>query len=471
MTVMPPEIQWYIARDGKQYGPLSDAEMGLFMRGGHLKPADLVWRPGFSDWLPAVVAFPTLGQAATQLPHPGSAKPPPPASSPPAEQASRSGATPASDHNASSQPSGAGGGYTQQSPTARGNGPAASGQPGLQPQPAVQHGATHSSQPKTQSPNTQGKGQTGDPSSVRPSGGRSIVSVEQGYPQDDAQSDGRGRHSLGRMAAIAAALLVVAGGGWLTYANREAVKKVVSSFVAGGSGSARNVDASIPAFVAEGATADAIDARFQKTPLWSVVKRGFPEWYGEQLLATTKLKADNKPDATITKHLLEALVALRRKHANDALAASTPKLVSIASAFLGNLKKISAQNTATCYSFISQGETSPAIIDLLQQPGAETGLQAQVTAVFEAIADGRKSPVKHASPEKADYDALAEQLTKIGWSQADLQLFADPRALARTSHERVCKMVQDWFGAHIAVKDSGAQERLLIETLRPVVAG
>lgn len=472
MTVMPPEIQWYIAREGKQYGPLSDAEMGLFMRGGHLKPADLVWRPGFSDWLPAVVAFPTLGQAATQLPHPGGARPLAPASSPPTDQASRSGATPASDQSAGSQPSGTGGGYAQQSSTARGIGASASGQPGLQPQPAVQNGASHSSQPKTQLTNTPGKVPTGDQSSVRSSGGRSIVSVEQGYPQDDSQSDGRGRKGLGRMAAIAAAaLLVVGGGGWLTYVNREVVKSVVSSFVAGGSGSARNVDSSIPAFVAEGATADAIDARFQKTPLWSVVKRGFPDWYGEQLLATTKLKADKKPDAAITRHLLEALVALRRKHANDALAASTPKLVSIASAFLGNLKKISAHNTATCYSFISQGEASPAIIDLLQQPGAETGLQAQVTAVFEAITDGRKSPVKHASPEKADYDALAEQLTKIGWSQADLQLFADPRALARTSHERVCKMVQDWFGAHIAVKDSGAQERLLIETLRPVVAG
>ena len=27
MTVMPPDIQWYIARDGKQYGPLSDSEI------------------------------------------------------------------------------------------------------------------------------------------------------------------------------------------------------------------------------------------------------------------------------------------------------------------------------------------------------------------------------------------------------------------------------------------------------------
>lgn len=56
-------------------------------------------------------------------------------------------------------------------------------------------------------------------------------------------------------------------------------------------------------------------------------------------------------------------------------------------------------------------------------------------------------------------------------SQADLQLFADPKSLARSPPERVCSMVQDWFAAHLAVKDAATQERLLVETLRPVVAG
>ena len=32
-------------------------------------------------------------------------------------------------------------------------------------------------------------------------------------------------------------------------------------------------------------------------------------------------------------------------------------------------------------------------------------------------------------------------------------------------------MVQDWFSAHIAITDLEAQERLLVETLVPVVAG
>ena len=32
-------------------------------------------------------------------------------------------------------------------------------------------------------------------------------------------------------------------------------------------------------------------------------------------------------------------------------------------------------------------------------------------------------------------------------------------------------MVQDWFAAQLGIKDRGVQVRLLVESLRPVVAG
>ena len=55
---MPPEpVQWYLARDGQQYGPLSDAEMRKFNELGHLRSTDLVWRKDFSDWRPADQVF------------------------------------------------------------------------------------------------------------------------------------------------------------------------------------------------------------------------------------------------------------------------------------------------------------------------------------------------------------------------------------------------------------------------------
>ena len=57
MTGTETEIQWYIAREGKQYGPLNDAELRMFIAGGHLRPTDLVWRPGMADWRQASSVF------------------------------------------------------------------------------------------------------------------------------------------------------------------------------------------------------------------------------------------------------------------------------------------------------------------------------------------------------------------------------------------------------------------------------
>ncbi|MEL7049349.1 MAG: GYF domain-containing protein, partial [Pseudomonadota bacterium] len=52
------ETQWFVAREGQQHGPLSEAEMRLFVQGGHLKPTDLIWKAGFPDWKPAPAVFP-----------------------------------------------------------------------------------------------------------------------------------------------------------------------------------------------------------------------------------------------------------------------------------------------------------------------------------------------------------------------------------------------------------------------------
>ena len=52
------KIEWYLARDGQQHGPLSDAELTKFRELGHLKPDDLVWRAGFPEWRTAGEVFP-----------------------------------------------------------------------------------------------------------------------------------------------------------------------------------------------------------------------------------------------------------------------------------------------------------------------------------------------------------------------------------------------------------------------------
>ena len=72
MTAPASQVQWYLAREGQQYGPLSDAELGKFVELGHLQPNDLLWREGFPDWRPALVLFPQKPK-----PSPAAKRPPP----------------------------------------------------------------------------------------------------------------------------------------------------------------------------------------------------------------------------------------------------------------------------------------------------------------------------------------------------------------------------------------------------------
>lgn len=401
MTGQQADIQWYIARDGKQHGPLSDVEMRTFVAQGHLKPTDLIWRPGFADWRPAPAVFPFQQPA------------PPPA--------------------APQRPT------TQQTgrPEQQQRGPAPMAQPSFEPD---------------------------------------RIRVAQGA--DDSSKPGV------RRALVALLVLgMLGGGGWYAW-NSGALNSLQNRLTAAKEGeqvptvSAPADGSSAPPAAATNvsqadvdAGAHQLDGKFEKLAAWSVVKREFPDWYNEQLREAATLSAQSQPEATVNKHLAEALVALRRQHAAEALAASTPRLKDVAAAFLNNLKSLANKNVGACYGFISQGETSPAVLDVLQSPEQGAAVQAQIAAIFEAIADGRKSPSAHDKAVKEDYDVLVQELTKLGWKEQDLQVFSNPQLLAHEPPERVCQMVQDWFSAHLAVADQGTQERLLVETLKPVVSG
>jgi hypothetical protein len=286
-----------------------------------------------------------------------------------------------------------------------------------------------------------------------------------------------------RRALIAVVLLgLIGGGGWYAWqsGSLDMLRSNLTSGKEGeqvptvsapdGSPSATPAASTVPAAEVD-AGAQQLDARFEKLPAWSVVKREFPDWYGDQLRQAATMTAENKPESEVNKHLAEALVALRRQHANEALSANTDHLKSVATAFLNNLKSLASQNVGACYAFISQGETSPAVIEVLQSPEQGAAVQQQIAAIFEAISDGRKTPSTHEKPVKSDYDMLVQELTKLGWKETDLQVFSNPTLLAREPPERVCQMVQDWFFAHLSVGDPGTQERLLVETLKPVVSG
>lgn len=68
MTGQANEIQWYIARDGKQHGPLTDVEMRTFVAHNYLRLSDLIWRPGMPEWLSAPTVFPTAFEGHAEEP-------------------------------------------------------------------------------------------------------------------------------------------------------------------------------------------------------------------------------------------------------------------------------------------------------------------------------------------------------------------------------------------------------------------
>jgi GYF domain 2 len=69
-------IEWYLAREGQQYGPVSEAELEKILELGHLREQDLVWRAGFAEWRPAKDVFPNVFATNAGL------SPPPPADRP-----------------------------------------------------------------------------------------------------------------------------------------------------------------------------------------------------------------------------------------------------------------------------------------------------------------------------------------------------------------------------------------------------
>ena len=500
MSDGPSGIEWFLARDGQQYGPLNENEMRAFVDLGHLRMTDLIWRVGFAEWRSAPEVFaihaqpaapvsqpiaepspaglqghyasnnPAAGAAAAYAPV---AEPAPAPAGGPSAAASAPSAGPAELtspdqlHSLSHAPAAAHSPVEQRATAPQTHAAA----PTQAPQ-AVQHPSPHpTDRPR---PGQQPRYQQAGRAAHQRAPARQPISVpaeQDPYPDDfadDAEDHRDRRFGLARIAA-GVGLVALLGAGAFAYLKRDQLSAVLPASVPRIALSSDAPKAStVPPL---GATPDAVDESFQRVPIWRHIKQEFPEWYAERVKETAKLASEKRGDEAVAKHLAEAIVSLRRKHAEQALTASPERLKFVASAFLDNLQALSKQNVDTCYGFISQGETYPPILEMLHRPDVNAGLQKQIVAVFEAIADGRKAPQNYLPPRKADYDLLAAELSARGWSENDLRVFSDPRALGRASPQEVCRMVQDWFAAQIAIKDPASQLRLLVESLRPVVAG
>ena len=380
MSGPAPQPQWYLARDGKQHGPISEAELTAFIEQGHLQPTDLLWRDGFPEWRPAMVVFPPRGAGAPR------------------------------------------GGPTRQRPAA------STLHPARQPyDPTERPQATY---------------------------------------RDEPIAD---RRRPGRVIAVLLLVAALVGGGWFAYAYSSRLSELFNSLTASSGvvsiADRKSLEAS-PLVGFRGGTAATIDTNLQATALWRVIKREFPDWYTQRVGEAAVLAGNKKDDAAIGLHMATKLRELRRQQVANAISATLPRLTAVAQAFHESLVQLGKHSVEACHAFISQGEASPAIVALLQGTEHTVHLQAQLTAMFEAIAEGRKQAGVYPHPNQSNFNVLVAGLRKLGWTEKDIELFSDDRAFADAPPQTKCRMVQDWFSAQLALGDAEARERLLVHSVR-----
>lgn len=500
MSGQTTETQWYIARDGKQHGPLTDIEMRTFVAHNYLRVTDLIWKPGMTEWTLAPAVFPAVfpDPSATAVAEPMGVAP---FESEPAEDTSFEPSPTQYDRYAEAEPADA---YEPRSSTHVRPAPAEPPRRGgimrrvavaataISVTGAVAYGAMSYRDPLMQM--LGGNATRSTASSEFNSVDVPTVQADVTAPTTPTTASVEAPSTPPPTVAADAATLPPADTAPVvsvpTTPNLTPSAETVAAAVAvppTPSANSTTVDAAAaPAAETQVAaleppppvapppaaiTGPSIDERLQKISAWTLLKKNYPDWYRDQVASADKLVSEQKPAGDVSMQLAQALVALRRQNADKALAASPDRLRKIASAFLDNLKSLRSQSVSACYGFISKGEASPAVAQIVDSTDADSAFHAQVAAIFEAVAEGSVAPTKHEAAVKTDYDLLIKELGKLGWKEEDLQTFSNPRLLAKREPERVCKMVQDWFVAHLAVADKGARDRLLYETLKPVVSG
>lgn len=463
MGVTTEKHIWYLAREGKRYGPITDGEMRKLMELGHLKGDDLVWRPGYQDWRKAINVFSTfkLDFKIDRTP-----------SQRPGQVDQRSEPSKADRQKASEE--------------VRKSIASESSQLLRRERSSDQI----ISQPSGPLPKNTEEGTLSKEEEIL-----DTEEDEENTPLEEVRSK-----SLFKKILHATAILVVFGtictAGYLYSSEFKigvkfiafvlSTKKDEPSQKALVEKNKRTETAAIEPYTLPKENGNAriandvededneltsVDRTLQKSSMWALLKEEFPDWYHLQMENIKKIVAEQKDQAEVNAKLAEALVALRRQKAQLGLAASTDQFQKIASTFISHLSVLEKKSAEDCFGYIGKGEMTPYAISMTQNPTEGGAFHIHMEAIMRAIVEGEKTPIKHEQPKKSDYSLLVKQLGNLGWSEADIQLFANPQTLSNAPPAQVCKMVREWFTAHLGITDSAARGRLLHETLRPIIAG
>ncbi len=516
---------WYLARDGKQYGPVQDHEMRKLVELNQLVETDLVWSPAYTEWQPASVIISLFSQPPAPEPTAEVAPPPPTAPEPtvtepavtdpaaptqPAQSAApatfTTGTTPAADDRATfSQPSDLASRVDQ----SRQESAAAS----AASQAAAQSAAFQSGDPNRSSnptgstlgtvqdqftgPQSAAQTETFRPSN-RADASQSVSATR--APREmlasdfDDDDDVRGGNIIVKALVAACVIALVGVGGYFAYTERDQILAMVNKATDAAApavranqseGQARRqaaapqtrqtetVAVARPASTRATPASSAVPKQYAllKTPMWARLKSAFPEWANERSIEVRQMQSAGRTDPQIQSFLVGAMVQLRRRYSNAALSASPTSIRSVASAFLANLRALTTHGPEACYAFISTGEANPKVIALTRDPKVGSALRKQMTVIVDAVVEGRATPKTYLPPRPSDYSVISAELTKMGWTTADMRLFGDPQALSKAAAPKVCQLVTDWFKAQLMVGDPQVQSRLLVQSLKNVVAG
>ena len=169
---------------------------------------------------------------------------------------------------------------------------------------------------------------------------------------------------------------------------------------------------------------------------WSVVKREFPDWYGEQLRQAAELTAQNQPEA-------RGQQASRRGAGRAAPPARQRRalrqhrtLKDVANAFLNNLKALAEPERRRLLRLHLAGRDRRRWCSRCcnrRSRARRCRRRSRPSSRPSPTAANRRRT--HDRAVKNDYDVLVQELTKLGWKEDDLQVFSNPTLLSREPPE------------------------------------
>lgn len=456
--------EWFLARDGQQYGPIGDAELARLKGEGQILPTDLLWRDGLDEWQPAAHVLGVQSQ--------------PPPSPPPRQQESaqpdrRADTRQRAPHGQERQQQQ----YVPPSQSPEGS----ESQPGQGwRSPAYQvpwQDQPTSAQGPQPSPDERSQPQRGAPARTVPvaSEFEERGTRERRRPEQQARAPSRkpARQGAGigvwagRIGALLFFVLTLGAAGWYAYPHREQISSAVASVIP----AREDASVRVPPMTGFNADRALTDEALQKALLWRTLKREFPDWYEKQIATAATLAGEQRSEAEIAAKLFGEIAELRRRNALNALSATQPRIKAIASTLANALTQLAETNVEQCYAVIAAGEAGPKFFEMIQTPALTPLLQGHLVAIFEAIADGRRTPRVWPQPKENDFGSLVSELEALGWSQGDLRLFSDNARLASAPPAQVCRLITQWYQGQLRLKDPDLQLRLIVDALRPLLSG